>query len=328
MAARVIAARRRRRCWSGRRAVPARSASSRAAMSSSSRGASSGRAPTAATTAEAVSDALRRAVRRTALEASGLGRTGHPRDQGGTAWIQAARPEILPVAARGRFALIESTLTDVEAREEALRCVQCTTFCDKCVEVCPNRANYTFIIEPVRWMLPLLIVERGSHRRGTRGVPRRAGPADSARGRLLQRVRQLPDILRAPRPSVQWTSRACSSTRRGSRAEADNAFRIEGAAVRRRDGGVESRLTVAGVERTFDDGVVRVTLDADWRLGTAKVLAPWTGERSLRPAAMAVSTSVAGPLRPVAAGRVAGIFESVSLATASPVADRRRGRDM
>ena len=199
--------------------------------------------------------------------------------------IQAARPEILPVAARGRFALIESTLTDVEAREEALRCVQCTTFCDKCVEVCPNRANYTFMIEPVRWMLPLLAVVDG----GVRVV-----------GHEEFRVAQDRQILHVDdfcnecdncqtfcvhhgRPYVDKPRLFLDAA--GFRAEADNAFRIEGAAVRRRDGGVESRLTVAGVERTFDDGVVRVTLDTDWRLGTAKVLAPWTGERSLRPAA-------------------------------------------
>ena len=27
--------------------------------------------------------------------------------------------------------------------------MQCTTFCDKCVEVCPNRANQTFLMRPV-----------------------------------------------------------------------------------------------------------------------------------------------------------------------------------
>ncbi len=68
-------------------------------------------------------------------------------------------------------------------------------------------------------------------------------------------------------------------------AEVGNAFRIEGTVIRRRDGGMESRLTVAGAERTFDDGVARVTLDADWRVTSAKALAPWTGERSLRRAA-------------------------------------------
>jgi putative selenate reductase len=71
----------------------------------------------------------------------------------------------------------------------------------------------------------------------------------------------------------------------GFEAEADNAFRIQGPTIRRREEGAESRLTVAGVERTFDDGVVRVTFDSDWRLVTAKALAPWTGERSLRRAA-------------------------------------------
>ena len=51
------------------------------------------------------------------------------------------RPAMMPVRQRIDFALIESPFTEEAARAEALRCVQCTTFCDKCVEVCPNRAN-------------------------------------------------------------------------------------------------------------------------------------------------------------------------------------------
>ena len=50
-----------------------------------------------------------------------------------------------------------------------------------------------------------------------RGVPRRAGSPDSPRGRLLQRVRQLPDVLRAPAAGRTPTSRDCSWTARSSR---------------------------------------------------------------------------------------------------------------
>ncbi len=189
--------------------------------------------------------------------------------------------------ARGNFALIESTFTDAEARAEALRCVQCTTFCDKCVEVCPNRANYTFTIA--------------------------AGPLDaSAAGRRLDesacassatrtfRIAQNRQILHVDdfcnecdncqtfcvhqgRPYVDKPRLFLD--RRAFEAETDNAFRIEGALVRRRERGVESRLFLGGGERTYDDDAVRVTLDADWRVVAAKAVAPWVGERSLRRAA-------------------------------------------
>jgi len=68
-------------------------------------------------------------------------------------------------------------------------------------------------------------------------------------------------------------------------AEADNAFRIEGATIRRREQGAESRLTADGRGRTFDDGVVQVVLSDDWRAIEVTALVPWVGERSLRPAA-------------------------------------------
>jgi putative selenate reductase len=199
--------------------------------------------------------------------------------------IPAARPAMLPVAARGGFALIESTLGDREARAEALRCVQCTTFCDKCVEVCPNRANYTFTIEPVHWTLPLLALVDG----GVRVV-----------GREHFRIAQHRQILHVDdfcnecdncqtfcvhdgRPYLDKPRLFLDAA--AFEAEAGNAFRIEGTVIRRRDGGMESRLAVAGAERTFDDGVARVTLDAAWRVASAKALAPWTGERSIRRAA-------------------------------------------
>ena len=199
--------------------------------------------------------------------------------------IPAARTAMLPVDARGGFALIESTLGDREARAEALRCVQCTTFCDKCVEVCPNRANYTFMIRPVRWQIPVLA-------NGADGV--HVAGYEEFRIAQERQILHVDDFcnecdncqtfcVHQGRPYVDKPRFFLDAA--AFEVEVDNAFRIEGAAVRRRDGGVESRLTVDGWERTFDDGVVRVTLDADWRLVTAKILVPWTGERSLRRAA-------------------------------------------
>ena len=59
-----------------------------------------------------------------------------------------------------------------QARREGARCVQCTTFCDKCVEVCPNRANMTFLMEAVQLRrCPSLAVQGGELGRRRRLEP-------------------------------------------------------------------------------------------------------------------------------------------------------------
>jgi putative selenate reductase len=199
--------------------------------------------------------------------------------------IPAAHPPVLPADERAGFTLIESTLTDVDAREEALRCVQCTTFCDKCVEVCPNRANYTFTIEPVRWTLPLLAVVDDAVRvagheefciaqnRQILHVDDFCNECDNCQTFCVHQGRPYVD-----KPRVFLDAAAFE-------AETDNAFRIEGATVRRRDGGLESRLTANGLRWSFDDGVIRLTLTRDWRVTEATAVARWAGLRSLRLAA-------------------------------------------
>jgi putative selenate reductase len=66
------------------------------------------------------------------------------------------KTQMLPITLRDSFDLIDLSFTKEQAEAEAARCVQCTTFCDKCVEVCPNRANQTFLMQPVDVMLPRL----------------------------------------------------------------------------------------------------------------------------------------------------------------------------
>ena len=66
------------------------------------------------------------------------------------------RPE-----ARDGFDLVEQTLSEEAARAEGERCLQCSQFCDKCVEVCPNRANYTYLMSPVEMQVPTLACEDG-----------------------------------------------------------------------------------------------------------------------------------------------------------------------
>ncbi|MDD5218984.1 MAG: putative selenate reductase subunit YgfK [Candidatus Bipolaricaulis sp.] len=72
------------------------------------------------------------------------------------------RPASLPVARRGAFDLVTSELTEDQARREAARCLQCATVCDKCVEVCPNRANIAYAIEPIDVDVPVVSLADGA----------------------------------------------------------------------------------------------------------------------------------------------------------------------
>ena len=73
--------------------------------------------------------------------------------QGGKTSVKLGK---LPPAQRGGFELVEATLDDSAARTEAARCLQCSVVCDKCVEVCPNRANHSYGISPVQLIMPIL----------------------------------------------------------------------------------------------------------------------------------------------------------------------------
>jgi putative selenate reductase len=71
---------------------------------------------------------------------------------------------MLPPEARDGFDLVEQTLSEEAARAEGERCMQCSQFCDKCVEVCPNRANYTYLMSPVEMRVPTLACDGGELR--------------------------------------------------------------------------------------------------------------------------------------------------------------------
>jgi putative selenate reductase len=71
------------------------------------------------------------------------------------------RSPILPRAEREGFDLVEQTLSEEKAVAEARRCMQCSHLCDKCVEVCPNRANYSYLTSPVEISVPRLACRDG-----------------------------------------------------------------------------------------------------------------------------------------------------------------------
>ncbi|MBN1879468.1 putative selenate reductase subunit YgfK [bacterium] len=63
-------------------------------------------------------------------------------------------PEQLAPDQRGGFDVIEQTYTQEQAIAEAGRCLQCDLICDRCVDVCPNRANVPIEIDPAVVRIP------------------------------------------------------------------------------------------------------------------------------------------------------------------------------
>ena len=199
--------------------------------------------------------------------------------------IDQVKPAMLPVASRGDFKLIDSTLTDEEARIEGLRCVQCTAFCDKCVEVCPNRANYTFGMEPVRWTLPVL-------------APCDCGlSVASAEDFVIVQNRQILHVddfcnecddcqtfcVHQGKPYWDKPRLFLNETVFGE--EQDNAFFIDGDTIRRREGGRECSLTLHNGTLVYEDALVRVKLTRDWQIQEMAAKEAFEGNVSLRPAA-------------------------------------------
>ena len=208
------------------------------------------------------------------------------------------QPGLLPIAQRRGFDLVEQTLTEEAARREAARCLQCSTLCDKCVEVCPNRANYTYRIDPLRWTLPILSCQNGRL---------------TVAGGETFAVEQARQILHVDDFCNECGNCATFCVHQGKpyadkprlfleeagfHLENDNAFYIEAGTIRRRDGGRESRLTVQNGGYTFENAHVRLGLLPGrpsapttegrarcWEIGESVVKEPFEGILSLKEAA-------------------------------------------
>ena len=195
------------------------------------------------------------------------------------------QPGCLPVELRDSFDLIELTFTQEEAQREAARCVQCTTFCDKCVEVCPNRANYTFAMAPVDWRLPVLapcdcgLSVAGmeafsiSQNRQILHVDDFCNECDDCQTFCVHHGKPYAD---KPRLFIDVESFA---------AEESNAFHIAGNTIRRREEGRESSLTLENGTLTYEDALVRVSLTRDWQVKEMAAKEAFEGSLSLRSAA-------------------------------------------
>jgi putative selenate reductase len=197
------------------------------------------------------------------------------------------RPEMLPVAQRGGFDLVEQTLTEEAARGEATRCMQCSIFCDKCVEVCPNRANYTYFVSPVRLTLPQLSCQNGRL---------------AVIGKEFFKVEQARQIIHVDDFCNECGNCATFCVHHGKpyrekprlflqegdfelQDDAVNAFYIEGNTIRRREGGQESQLSMKNGILAFENTRVRVSLSSDFEIKEITLKEAFEGTFSLMEAA-------------------------------------------
>ncbi len=194
-------------------------------------------------------------------------------------------PQMLPVAERGGFACVEQTVSEEAAQAEAARCLQCSTFCDKCVEVCPNRANYTFVSRPVRWTLPTLACHDGIL---------------TVTGEETFQVAQTRQILHVDDFCNECGNCTTFCVHEGKPysdkprlfldendflAADDNAFHLQGNTLRRRERGREARLAAEEGQYLFEDDCVRLGLSPEFEIREMSLQEPFEGTLSLRNAA-------------------------------------------
>lgn len=75
--------------------------------------------------------------------------------------MHAEQPGAVPVTDRGNFDVVLKGYDEKTAQKEAKRCMQCDKICDRCVDVCPNRANIPVRILPRSTAVKRLRVTEG-----------------------------------------------------------------------------------------------------------------------------------------------------------------------
>jgi len=194
---------------------------------------------------------------------------------------------MLPPDQRGGFDLVVSTLTEEAALAEAARCLQCSTLCNKCVEVCPNRANYTFTVSPVSLTLPTVSCQQGEL---------------AVTGEEAFRLDQARQIIHIDDFCNECGNCETFCVHNGKpyldkprlflreddfELEEDNAFYVEpgakGWAIRRREGGKESWVSVeSGAEEIgFKSDLLRMRLSPNFQIKAMELKEEFAGVFSL-----------------------------------------------
>jgi putative selenate reductase len=194
------------------------------------------------------------------------------------------QPDFLPVDKRGGFDLVEGTLAEAAAREEATRCLQCQLLCDRCIEVCPNRANVVLRVPTVSVDLPYVAASAGELE--TVGTERVAILQD-------RQILHIDDLCNACGNCTTFCTHDGSPFKDKPRlflsrldydAESDNAYCLENGALLRKDGGRESRLTPVQGGFSYESPELRVRVTTEPVVEAIEPLGSFDGPVSLRPA--------------------------------------------
>ena len=194
------------------------------------------------------------------------------------------RPTFLPVQERSGFDLVESSLSEASVRAEAERCLQCQILCDRCVEVCPNRANLAIRVPTVDVHAPILAVRAG-----------RLEAIDEERAAIVQQrqILHVDDLCNecgncdtfCTHDGKPYLDKPRLFLRREDyEAECDNALFVEAGALYRRENGRESRLERTASGFVYDAPEIRARLTSNFAVESTELKLPFDGSISLRPA--------------------------------------------
>jgi putative selenate reductase len=157
--------------------------------------------------------------------------------------------------------------------------------CEKCVEVCPNRANYVYSVSPISLSLPRLRCQDG------RLVVAGEEPVRVEQPRQIVHVHDLCNecgncatfCVHHGKPYVDKPRlflRHDDYLRQG-----EDGFYVAGEAIHRREGGQDSRLTANGGILTFRNPWVQVRMSSGLEVLDVDLRQPFEGTLSLRGAA-------------------------------------------
>lgn len=193
-------------------------------------------------------------------------------------------PKSLPPEDRQNFQPVELPLSPEEAQKEASRCLQCLTLCDKCVEVCPNRANVAYRIRTGAFRVPLVALEEGA--------PKMVGEEILSVAQERQ-ILHLDDLCNdcgncatfCVHEGKPYQDKPRLYFQRETYArEEKNAFLITNEGLRRREGGKEMVLRQTEQGFLFEDEDLLVFLSPDLALKEVRPKRGFQGMKSLRPA--------------------------------------------
>jgi putative selenate reductase len=159
--------------------------------------------------------------------------------------------------------MAERALSAEDAVAEARRCLQCASFCDKCVEVCPNRANVSYKVTPIRVEVPKI---------------RAAGGSVSTFGTEIVEISQARQIAHVDDFCNECGNCATFCVHEGkpymdkprlvlnewdftSASKDDSVFKIDKNVIRRRENGHETRLIVESSGYLYESAFLSVELD-------------------------------------------------------------------